>query len=92
VGIALKSSGDMIFNTFNVTIAQCTLLIFIKPRQINYNMCIWDQLSFESYNQSIQKMTKKKMYMINHIPIKQVWLKKSIILIKYVQNGWIKKC
>ncbi len=28
---------------------------------------------------------KKKTYIINHIPIKQVWLKKNIILIKDVQ-------
>ncbi len=28
---------------------------------------------------------KKKTYTINHIPIKQVGLKKNIILIKYVQ-------
>ncbi len=28
---------------------------------------------------------KKKTYMINHIPIKQVWLKENIKLIKDVQ-------
>ncbi len=28
---------------------------------------------------------KKKTYIINHIPIKQVWLKENIILIKDVQ-------
>jgi len=28
---------------------------------------------------------KKKINMINHIPIKQVWLEENIILIKYVQ-------
>ncbi len=28
---------------------------------------------------------KKKTYMTNHIPIKQVWLEKNIILIKDVQ-------
>jgi len=28
----------------------------------------------------------KKTYMINHIPIKQVWLKEYIILIKDVQK------
>jgi hypothetical protein len=33
-------------------------------------------------------MTKKKIYMINHIPIKQVWLEKKIILIKDVQK-WV---
>ncbi len=38
MGIALKYLGDMIYNTLNVTIAQCTLLIFIKPRQINYKI------------------------------------------------------
>jgi hypothetical protein len=26
-----------------------TLLIFINPRQVNYKMCIWDYLSFNSY-------------------------------------------
>jgi len=31
---------------------------------------------------------KKKTYMINHIPIKQVWLEENIILIKYVQK-WV---
>jgi hypothetical protein len=31
---------------------------------------------------------KKKTYIINHIPIKQVWLKENIILIKYVQK-WV---
>jgi len=29
-----------------------------------------------------------KTYMINHIPIKQVWLEENIILIKYVQK-WV---
>jgi hypothetical protein len=28
---------------------------------------------------------KEKTYMINHIPIKQVWLEENIILIKDVQ-------
>ncbi len=28
---------------------------------------------------------KKKTYMINHIPIKQMWLEKNIILIKDIQ-------
>ncbi len=28
----------------------------------------------------------KKTYMINHIPIKQMWLKENIILIKDVQK------
>jgi hypothetical protein len=28
---------------------------------------------------------KKKTYIINHIPIKQVWIKENIILIKDVQ-------
>jgi hypothetical protein len=28
---------------------------------------------------------KKKTYIINHIPIKQVWLEENIILIKDVQ-------
>jgi hypothetical protein len=31
---------------------------------------------------------KKKTYMINHIPIKQMWLKENIILIKDVQK-WV---
>jgi hypothetical protein len=30
----------------------------------------------------------EKTYMINHIPIKQVWLKENIILIKDVQK-WV---
>jgi len=30
----------------------------------------------------------KKTYMINHIPIKQVWLKENIILTKYVRK-WV---
>jgi len=30
----------------------------------------------------------KKTYMINHIPIKQMWLEKNIILIKDVQK-WV---
>ncbi len=30
----------------------------------------------------------KKTYMINHIPIKQMWLEENIILIKYVQK-WV---
>jgi len=29
----------------------------------------------------------KKTYMINHIPIKQVWLEENIILIKDVQKS-----
>jgi hypothetical protein len=33
---------------------------------------------------------KKKTYIINHIPIKQVWLKENIILIKDVQI-WVDK-
>jgi len=33
-------------------------------------------------------MIKKKTYMINHIPIKQMWLEKNIILIKDVQK-WV---
>ncbi len=33
---------------------------------------------------------KKKTYMINHIAIKQVWLKKNIIFIKNVQMGGTK--
>jgi hypothetical protein len=28
---------------------------------------------------------KKKTYIINHIPIKQVWLEENIILIQYIQ-------
>jgi hypothetical protein len=30
----------------------------------------------------------KKIYMMNHIPIKQVWLEKNVILIKDVQK-WV---
>jgi hypothetical protein len=33
-------------------------------------------------------MVKKKTYMINHIPIKQVWLEEIIMLIKYLQK-WV---
>jgi hypothetical protein len=33
---------------------------------------------------------KKKTYIINHIPIKQVWLKENIILIKGVKI-WVDK-
>jgi hypothetical protein len=33
-------------------------------------------------------MVKEKTYMINHIPIKQVWRKEIIMLIKYVQK-WV---
>ncbi len=32
----------------------------------------------------------KYIYIINYIPIKQVWLKENIILIKYVQI-WVDK-
>ncbi len=31
---------------------------------------------------------KRKTYMINHIPIKQMWLEENIILIKDVQK-WV---
>jgi hypothetical protein len=31
---------------------------------------------------------KKKTYMINHIPIKQMWLEENLILIKGVQK-WV---
>jgi len=34
---------------------------------------------------------KKKINMINHIPIKQMWLKENIILIKYVQIWMVQK-
>ncbi len=34
---------------------------------------------------------KTNTYIINHIPIKQVWLKENIILIKYVQIWMDKK-
>jgi hypothetical protein len=44
-----KSLGDMISNTLNVGITQCTLLIFVNPKQVNYKMCIWDQLNFDLY-------------------------------------------
>ncbi len=33
---------------------------------------------------------EKKTYIINHIPIKQMWPKENIILIKGVKYGWIK--
>jgi hypothetical protein len=33
-------------------------------------------------------MIKKKTYMINYIPVKQVWLEENIILIKNVQK-WV---
>jgi hypothetical protein len=33
-------------------------------------------------------MIKKKTYMINHIPVKVVWLEKNIILIKNIQK-WL---
>jgi len=33
---------------------------------------------------------RKKKYMINHIPIKQMWLEENIILIKDVQK-WVDK-
>jgi hypothetical protein len=47
------------------------ILIFVNLKQINYKMCIWDYLSFDSYILSTKKMIKnKKTYMINHIPIK----------------------
>jgi hypothetical protein len=51
-------------------------------------MCIWNKLSFDSYIESIKKMTKKKIYMINHIRVKQMWLEKKFILIKDVQK-WV---
>ncbi len=44
-----KSLGDVISNTLNVSITQCTLLIFVNPKQVNYKMCIWDQLNFDLY-------------------------------------------
>jgi hypothetical protein len=34
---------------------------------------------------------KKKTHMINHIPIKQVWLEENIILIKDVDQKLLKK-
>jgi hypothetical protein len=43
---------------------------------------------FDSYIYSIKKIMTKKTYMINHIPIKQVWLEENIILIKDVQK-WV---
>jgi len=33
-------------------------------------------------------MIKKKTYMINHVPIKLMWLKENILLIKDVQK-WV---
>jgi len=45
-------------------------------------------LSFDSYIENIKKMTKKKTYMMKHIPSKQVGLKEIIILIKDVQK-WV---
>jgi len=33
----------------------------------------------------MKKIMKRKTYIINHIPIKQMWLKENIVLIKDVQ-------
>jgi hypothetical protein len=43
---------------------------------------------FWFYIQNTKKIMKNKTYMINHIPIKQMWLEENIILIKYVQK-WV---
>ncbi len=40
---------------------------------------------FNSYILCTKKIMTKKTYMINHIPIKQMWIKENIILIKDVQ-------
>jgi len=45
-------------------------------------------LRFDSYISSIKKIMTKETYMINHIPIKQVWVEHIIILIKDVQK-WV---
>jgi hypothetical protein len=41
-------------------------------------------LRFDFYISNIKKIMTKKTYMINHIPIKQVWIEHIIILIKDV--------
>jgi hypothetical protein len=64
------------------------ILIFVDPRQINVNLHIWAYLRFYFYILNIKKIMIKKTNMINHIPIKQVWLKENIILIKEVQK-WV---
>jgi hypothetical protein len=45
----LKSLGDVIFNTLNVGITQCTLLIFVNHKQVNYKACVGDYLNFDYY-------------------------------------------
>ncbi len=44
-----KSLVDVISNTLDVGITQCTLLIFVNLRQVNYRVCIWVYLSFDFY-------------------------------------------
>jgi len=58
------------------------ILIFIDPRQI------WAYLKFNFYILSTKKIMTKKTYMINHVPIKQMWLEENIILSKDVQK-WV---
>ncbi len=50
MGVLLqKSLNDVISITLDVGVAQCTLLIFVNLRQVNYKVCKWDYLSFDSY-------------------------------------------
>ncbi len=50
MGVLLqKSLSDVISITLDVGVAQCTLLIFVNLRQVNYKVCKWDYLSFDSY-------------------------------------------
>jgi hypothetical protein len=63
------------------------ILIFVNLRQINvtysYGLIYGLIFTFKvNYDQ--------KYKMINHIPIKQVWLEKKIVLIKDVQK-WVDK-
>ncbi len=48
----------------------------------NVHFGLW----FDSYILSTKKIMTKKIYMINHIPIKQMWVEDTIILIKDVQK------
>ncbi len=50
----------------------------------NVHFDLW----FDSYISSTKKIMTKKTYMINHIPIKQVWVEGTIILIKDIQK-WV---
>jgi hypothetical protein len=66
------------------------ILIFINPKQINVTYsygCIWVLILTSKI---LRRLWKKKTYIINHIPIKQVWLEENIILIKDVKI-WVNK-